>query len=340
MKMQMETGPEGWRQQGMAFAEAVLIKTQYSSPRMPGARLWVNAEGRMAGGISMGCVESDLREHLLNLLRGEGTARKIHYGHAFAESLEVGLSCGGEMDVWIRKAPPQAPAAPTGRSVYVLRLAEGGAEGYWREGEAVPAGGAGLEGALEKIWRGGGTWCGRAADGGEWFLEVKEAEPRLWVVGASPIAISLCALAARSGWRVTVVDPRREFARSELFPDAAEVIHRWPQEGMPEGGLAADDAVAVLAHDAKLDVPALETALRAGCRYIGLLGSPPTQADRMAMLLADGFSEADCARIRGPIGLKSLGGVEPAEIAISILAQLIQWRHGKAAKEHCNEPPV
>ena len=315
-----------WLRDGKRVAEALLIRTQHSSPRMPGARLRVNEDGRMTGGVSMGCVENDLREHLLALLHGEREAGVCHYGRAFGESLEVGLSCGGEIDVWIRLLPDPLPEAPEGRSVRCVRLDAVGGESFWREGEAVPVG---LEATLGKIWRGGGTWTGEDATGTPWFLEEVAAPPRLFIVGASPIAISLCTLANLTGWRVTVIDPRREYARAELFSDAAEVIHRWPGEGLEAGGASEADAVAVLAHDAKLDLPALAGALRAKCRYIGLLGSPGTQGHRRKQLLAAGFSADEVARIRGPIGLKSLGGVEPAEIAVSILAELIQFRRGR-----------
>ena len=315
-----------WRREGKRVAEALLIRTQHSSPRMPGARLRVNEDGRMTGCVSMGCVENDLREHLLALLRGEREAGICHYGRAFGESLEVGLSCGGEIDVWLRLLPDPLPVVPPGRSVRCVRLDAAGGEWFWHEGDTAPEG---LLAALQKIRRGGGTWTGRDAAGKEWFLEEVAPPPRLFIVGASPIAESLCTLATVAGWRVAVIDPRREYARAERFPDAAEVIHRWPEEGLAAAGAAAEDAVAVLAHDAKLDLPALAGALRAECRYIGLLGSPGTQAHRRSQLEEEGFAAEEVARIRGPIGLKSLGGVEPAEIAVSILAELIQFRRGK-----------
>jgi xanthine dehydrogenase accessory factor len=106
------------------------------------------------------------------------------------------------------------------------------------------------------------------------------------------------------------------------------VVHRWPEEGLAAAGLDAHSYVAVLAHDAKLDVPALAAALRAGARYVGLLGSRRTQADRREALRAAGFAEAQVAAIHGPIGLKAIGALEPAEIAVSILAELIRERRG------------
>lgn len=325
----LERATAEWRAAGQPVAEAVLVRTQHSSPRRPGARLRVDGAGRMAGGVSMGCVENDLREHLLALLAGKRGPGMVHYGRAFAESLEVGLSCGGEIDVWLRVLPEEVPSAPAGRSVWCLELGGAGREFYWKPGEAPPAALPGLEERLEALFRAGGSWTGVDAGGTGWFLEGVAPEPRVVVVGASPIAVALSALAARAGWRVAVVDPRREWARAERFPDAEAVIHEWPEEGLATAGAGPADAVAVLAHDEKLDVPALAAALRAGCGYVGLLGSRGTQEARKAALEADGFGPDELSRIRGPIGMKELGGVEPEEIAVGILAELVKFRRGR-----------
>ena len=281
----------------------------------------------------MGCVESDLREHLLGLLSGKGAARMVHYGAAFAAALEVGLSCGGEIDVWIRRHDPMGAAwkaicaqKPDDRAVLLTRLDGESEQIFLRPGDPPPA--AEMAPALHELWTRGGTkkLAGRE---GTWFAEALEPLPRLLIVGASPIAAALCELAVRTGFRIAVVDPRLDFARAELFPSAEAVVHRWPEEGLAEAGLDAHSYVAVLAHDAKLDVPALSAALRAKCKYVGLLGSAGTQADRRQALEAAGFAPEDVARIRGPIGLKSLGALEPAEIAVSILAELVMARRGK-----------
>jgi xanthine dehydrogenase accessory factor len=322
-----------WDAAGLACAEAILVGTQHSSPRQPGARLVVNEKGEVGGAVSMGCVESDLREHLLALLRGEGTARIIHYGSSFGPVLEVGLTCGGEIDVWIRRHDPESPAwkgvcglAPDARAVLLTQLDADSGQILLRPGDPPPA--ADLAGTLEELWARGGTRR-VAVQAAAYFAELIAPEPRLLIVGASPIASALCDLASRTGFRAWIVDPRRDFARPELFPSAQAVVHRWPEEGLAEAGLDAHSYVAVLAHDAKLDVPALSAALRASARYIGLLGSAGTQADRRGQLEAAGFAPADVARIRGPIGLKSIGALEPVEIAVSILAELIMARRGK-----------
>jgi len=324
-----------WDEAGLRSAEAILVGTQHSSPRQPGARLAVNERGEAAGGVSMGCVESDLREHLLALLRGAGAPRMVHYGAAFAAALEVGLSCGGEIDVWLR---PHDAAATAWRALNALQRNErailltelGGASPQLllRPGEPGPT--PEMAAALAELWKRGGTRRIAAGDG-NWFAEAVFPDPHLLIVGSSPIAIALCDLAARTGFRVSVVDPRRDFARAELYPAAERVVHEWPTEGLAAAGLDEHAYVAVVAHDARLDVPALAAALRAQCAYVGLLGSRGTQADRRAALREAGFAEADMARIRGPIGLKGLGAVEPAEIAVAILAELIMARRGALA---------
>lgn len=334
MKELIET-VDGWDRAGLKSAEAILVGTQHSSPRPTGARLVVNENGDMAGAVSMGCVESDLREHLLAMIREGQPARMVHYGRAFEASWELGLSCGGEIDVWLRRRYADASVPLSAwdgneKRMVLTELADASRQQLWRPGDAPPSG-VPVE-PLEKLWRHGGTRR-IPSDGPVWFAEVLLPAPCLIIVGASPIAVALCDLAARCGFRVWLVDPRRDFARAELFPSAVAVIHEWPEEGLAAAGMDAESFVAILAHDAKLDVPALAAALRAECAYIGLLGSPPTQEDRLAALRRDGFSDAGLRRIHGPIGLKELGGIEPEEIAVSILAEMIRVRRGRDPKK-------
>ena len=322
-----------WDAAGLASAEAILIRTQHSSPRQAGARLVVNEHGAVAGAVSMGCVESDLREHLLNLMSGQGKPRTIHYGASFEPLLEVGLSCGGEIEVWIRRHDSASPAwqalsgmLPDERAVLLTHLAGDSPQVLLRPEETPPS--PEMAAPLAALRLRGGTQLITTADG-MWFAESIAPEPLLLIVGASPLSAALCALAALAGFRSVIVDPRRDFARRELFPSAHAVIHAWPEEGLRQAGMDRHSYVAVLAHDAKLDVPALRAALAANCHYVGLLGSAKTQADRRELLAAEGVAPAAIARIRGPIGLKYIGALEPTEIAVSILAELIMARRGK-----------
>jgi len=166
----------------------------------------------------------------------------------------------------------------------------------------------------------------------EVFLHVFNPPLRLIVVGAVHIAQPLARMAALSGFAVTVVDPRRAFADAERFPGVA-VSTDWPDDALAALKPDRRTAVVTLTHDPKIDDPALVAALGSPAFYIGSLGSRKTHAARLARLATHGFDAAALARIHGPVGL-DIGALSPAEIALSILAQIVQARRGpKAARE-------
>lgn len=161
------------------------------------------------------------------------------------------------------------------------------------------------------------------------FVESFVPPPTLYMVGGVHISIALAALAKVVGFRTVVIDAREAFATGERFAHVDELILAWPDEAL-EGRLDARSSVAVLTHDPKLDDPALRVALRSPARYIGALGSPKTHARRLERLAAEGFTPAELARIHGPIGLP-IGAKTPEEIALSILAEVVQVaRRGSA----------
>lgn len=161
-------------------------------------------------------------------------------------------------------------------------------------------------------------------DGGAVFLHVHNPPWRALIVGAVHIAQALAPMAAAAGYRVTVVDPRGAFASAERFPGVA-VSSDWPDEALAAAAPDSRCAVVTLTHDPKLDDPALAAALRSDAFYIGALGSRRTHAARLERLRAEGFDDAARARIRGPVGL-AIGARSPAEIAVAILAQIIETR--------------
>lgn len=161
------------------------------------------------------------------------------------------------------------------------------------------------------------------------FLHVQNPPLRLIVVGAVHIAQTLAPMAALAGYSVTIIDPRRAFATDARFPDVT-LVSEWPDEAMAGMRLDRRTAVVTLTHDPKLDDPALASALRSDVFYVGALGSRKTHAARLSRLKTDGFSDADCARIHGPVGL-DIGALSPAEIAVSILAQITAVLRGAAA---------
>jgi xanthine dehydrogenase accessory factor len=162
------------------------------------------------------------------------------------------------------------------------------------------------------------------------FIEAFPATPRLVIVGATEVARSLVGLAKALGYERIVIDARTAFATRERFPDVDQLLTDWPDEAFAAIDLGPNDAVAILSHDAKYDEPAIHDAIRRGVRYVGAIGSRKTQAERRARLLEAGVTEEQLAHLHGPIGL-DLGGREPAETALAILAEIVAARRGGSA---------
>lgn len=337
---------DAWTDAGTPAAIATLVAVRRSAPRAPGARLAASREGEMAGSISSGCVESDLVERLKHVI-ADRSARLIEYGISDEMATGVGLPCGGEIEVLLTPFEPEDPAwvalrdgVSTGdATVLLVDLGEaaGPAEPTGamlvvrHDGESVGSLGSGAldrdaRAAAEPLFDYGGTSVLEAA-GRRVFAEAFLPPARLAIVGASPIAEALCHLAAWSGMDVTVIDPRQALVDVNHFPDATQVIDDWPEEGLARAGLDRWLSVVVLSHDEKLDVPALASALRAGCLYIGLLGGGRTQKSRRDALADLGFGPDDLDRIYGPVGL-DIGASGPREIALSIMCQLVAIGRG------------
>jgi xanthine dehydrogenase accessory factor len=161
------------------------------------------------------------------------------------------------------------------------------------------------------------------------FVEVFGPPPKLVVLGAVDVAESLCALARKLGWRTVVADTRARLATRQRIPSADELVVGWPEETLGQIGLDEDTAVVVLTHDERLDIPALETALRSPAFYVGALGSRRAQSVRRERLLEAGLNDADIERLSGPCGL-DLGASAPPETALSILAEAVAIRAGRS----------
>ena len=159
------------------------------------------------------------------------------------------------------------------------------------------------------------------SEGRQAFLSVQVPPVKVVAIGAVHISQALAPMARNLDLDMIVIDPRTAFATPERFPDVS-VVAEWPDAALPGIGLDRYTAVAALTHDPKIDDPALAAALRAECFYIGALGSRKTHARRVERLTAAGFSQAEIARIQAPIGL-DIGAVSPAEIAVSILAEIV-----------------
>ena len=160
-----------------------------------------------------------------------------------------------------------------------------------------------------------------ATPDGSFFLTVNVPPPKLVVIGAVHISQALAPMAEIAGFDMTIIDPRTAFATPERFPKVP-VIAEWPDVAIPKVGLDSFTALAVLTHDPKIDDGALIAALKAGCFYVGALGSRKTHARRLDRLRQAGVEEVPLSRIRAPIGI-AIGAQSPAEIAVAVLAEIV-----------------
>jgi xanthine dehydrogenase accessory factor len=294
---------------GEKAALATVVSTIRSAPRQPGEKMVVREGGPFVGSVSGGCVEADLVERAKAVFAGADPG-VVHYGVADSEAWEVGLSCGGEIDVWLELAEPGL-----WREIAALLDADGYGTLYTdtRSGEKH------LErGVLEQT--------GLRDDGV--FAEAVEGPLRVVIFGAAEAAEHLCAYGKQLGWRTTVVDARAALATPERMPSAGEIVKAWPDE--VAGRIDERTAVVTLSHEERLDIPAIAAALRGGARYIGAIGARRTQERRRAALAAQGFSEAALSRIHGPAGI-DIGGRAPAQIALAIAAEIVAVTAGRSA---------
>ena len=259
-----------WLADGRGVAFATVTRTWGSSPRPVGSVLACTDTGEFVGSVSGGCIESAVITDAIALIAGERAAGTLSFGVSDETAWEVGLACGGKIDVDIEVA--------TAERIGQLRA-------------AMPP------------------------------------PSRLVIIGAVHVAAALAPMARIAGFAITIVDPRRAWATPDRFPDDA-LVTEWPDVALGALALDAGTAVVALTHDPKIDDPALIAALRSSAFYIGCLGSKKTHATRRERLAAEGFDVAALDRLHGPVGL-DIGAKSPAEIAVSILAQIIAVQHGR-----------
>jgi xanthine dehydrogenase accessory factor len=310
---------EGWLARGERAALATVIDTRRSAPRPLGSRLAVSESGLLFGSVSGGCVESDVAVQAREVIAG-GEPRVLPYGIADEDARAVGLPCGGEIDVFV---------APVSDAALVTQLRRAVDEGERGRLTTVVGG----EGAGEMLLElNGSAVADRPAlvqeDGRLLFVEPLAPPPLLLMIGAVDLAETLCALAAQLGWRSAVADPRRALLTAERLPSAGSLIEGWPEDALARAGTDEQAAVVVLAHDEKIDIPALAWALRSDAFYVGALGSRRTQAKRRERLREEGVTEEQLERLSGPAGL-DLGGETVEETALSMLAEIVAVRRGR-----------
>jgi xanthine dehydrogenase accessory factor len=293
-----------WR--GAPMAIATVISTWGSAPRPRGSHMLVHADGRLEGSVSGGCVEGDVLTLAAEVL-ASGKPERRKYGVADGSAWEVGLPCGGTIEVLVQPVsesgfPPAVfdaidHAQGSGRGVTVYTDLDTGRSSL-------------------------------APLTGERAFANSYAAPRqVLIIGAVQIAQALAQIAATLGVKATVIDPRTRFLTEERFPGVT-LDDRWPDEAVAAYNPGPSTAVITLSHDPKIDDPALIAALSAETGYIAALGSRRSHAARLERLAAAGFGQDDLDRIDGPAGI-DINAIGASEIALSVAAGMVKALHDR-----------
>ena len=335
-----------WLAEESPIALATVIDTWGSAPRRVGAKMVVSAAGLIAGSVSGGCVEGAVIEASLEALVSR-QSQLLHFGVADETAWDVGLACGGSIDVFVEPLDAicyrflhdlldkdayfatvtiiKGPADLLGQKLIVQR-------GGRLFGEINPEiDGATAARARTALARGNSERLvidlpDTSLEPFEVFIEISHPAPSLIVIGGVHIAIALTAMAKTLGYKTVIIDPRRSFGSKERFPHVDRLIQAWPEEAFDQVQITSSTAVASLTHDPKIDDPALQFVLATPAFYVGALGSNKTHQERCRRLLATGVPEERLSRIHGPIGLK-IGAQTPEEIAIAIMAEIVATSH-------------
>lgn len=304
-----------WHRAGRRAVLATVVETWGSAPRRTGSQLVIDRDGAMQGSVSGGCVEGAVIVEAMDAL-ADGKSRLLEFGVSDDEAFAVGLACGGRIKVLV---DPVGAAFPEGL------LADLVAARAARTPVAVVADLAGPlrhladRAAYPDLFR--KDRSGVTTDGAQ-FIGVHNPPLRMVIVGAVHIAQPLVSMARMAGYDPVIVDPRPAFGAAARFPGET-ILEDWPDEALAAYGLDARTAVVTLTHDPKLDDPAIRVALGSEVFYLGCLGSGRTHAKRLDRLAEARFSPEAIARIHAPVGL-DIGATSPAEIAVSIMAEITQ----------------
>ena len=329
-----------WTTLRRQFALATVVEASRPSPRGIGSVLAVSEDGdSFIGSVSAGCVENEVIQAAKACME-DGQTRWLNFGPENGFPWEIALSCGGRIRV--RVEPFAGSANPAiGEALGnvldeqhggMLLSAAGGHCLFDEGGTLLAEAGEVAEGliqlARERLKSGAGTvevdW-----EDGRALLRVLARPKRLFVIGAAHIAVHLVGFARALNYETIVIDPREAYARLDRFPAAPDrLFDEWPKQALETFRIGPDDCVAAMTHDPKIDDEALEIFLNGDCGYIGALGSRKSHAARLKRLAKKGFDETALARIRGPIGL-NIGSETPAEIALSVMAEIVKVRSVK-----------
>jgi xanthine dehydrogenase accessory factor len=343
-----------WLAEGKRVALATVIATERSAPRPPGAVMAVTEGYDLVGSVSGGCVEAAVAQEAVDVLL-TGRPRRLAYGISDEDAAAVGLSCGGIVHIFVESLAAWPPglfralreAAERQEPVALVTAVSGPASGAkMLVSDATHEGTLGLPPLESRIVEDARTLLARGETGVrrytptggaeeevvEVFLQSFVPPPRLYVFGATDHAGALVRIGKLLGYHVTVCDARAAFAVPQRFPEADDVVVRWPHEFLAEAPVDVRTAICVFTHDAKFEVPLLKVALEGPAGYIGVLGSRRTHEARCRALVAEGVPPGRLARLRAPIGL-DIGARTPAEIAVAIAAEMIALRSGRLGRD-------
>ena len=356
---------------GETVGVGTVVATLRSAPRPAGASMLVGPDGTAVGSVSGGCVEGAVYE-LGQSVVATGAPVLERYGVSDDDAFAVGLTCGGILDVYVEKVNQQTfpelgevaddieagrpvalatviehpDAERVGRRVVVRPEAMAGSLGSDRADAAVFDDALGLLAAGHNATLTYGPDGERRGEGMRVFVWAFAPAPRMLVFGAIDFAAAVARVGAFLGYHVTVCDARPVFATNSRFPDADEVVVKWPHKYLAEeteaGRIDGRTVICVLTHDPKFDVPVLELALRLPeVAYVGAMGSRRTHDDRLDRLREAGLTDDELARLSSPIGL-DLGARTPEETAISIAAEIVVpplGRHRRPPHRHRRPDP-
>jgi len=309
-------------------ALATVVATRKSSPRPVGSKLVITEDGKLEGSVSGGCVESDVFVAAQEVM-DTGVPRLLTYGITDDMALNVGLPCGGEIDVFVE--PLRVRVAESDAREVQLTVIAGeplGAKLVVREDGTTEGDGPPELAALAADALRRGRSHTLEQDGRTVFADVSGPPPRLFVYGAVDTAESLCAAAKLLGWSTVVADARGRFATPDRVPSADELLVAWPEEALAQQPPDTATAIFVLTHDDKFDLPMLQAAVKSDAFYVGALGSRRNQERRRELLREAGLTDEEIERISGPSGL-DIGAESPAETAIAMLAEALAVRAGR-----------
>jgi len=328
-----------WIHNGEEIALATVVSTWGSAPRPVGSRLVATRSGRFAGSVSGGCVEGAVLEASQEVLAA-GQPQLLTFGVADERAWEVGLACGGTIQVFLEPFTVLAPLYPALKELLnnrkpavLINLLSGPAEFLNRKllvsNISAVLGDLEITSTQEQLLslahthlRQGDCAIHQMSGDISLFIESILPPPRLIIIGAVHLTQALLPMAQAAGFDTIVIDPRGAFVDAERFKQTAELVKAWPQEALPDLNLNKHDYVVVLSHDPKLDDPALQISLGSNVCYIGALGSRKTHKERLNRLKEAGLPNEQLARIHAPIGLP-LGGRSTGEVAVSIIAEIL-----------------